>query len=178
MSARAWAASAFDVSVVPEDSQRKGLYARDQVSNKRDPSGPSVFIPPAHHFKYPSDHDIIYATAQTPVPRATLPELPSGHPVESPQSTLHTYEGRPTTFGSSQYIRRGTRVGDIGWGCFTVNTGESAQNGLRDGHAYVGMDLDKKHQFMNLPGDPCFDKRAGSVLLNLKKAANGRPLKR
>ena len=39
------------------------------------------------------------------------------------------------------------------------------QNGRVDGHALVSSDLNKKHQFMRLSGDPCFDKRAGRMVL-------------
>jgi len=178
MSALSWAPSAFDLSAQPARDQRKGLYSHDMVSDRRDPSGPAELRPPANHYKYPADHDIVYVTAQTPVPKASLPDLPPPLPAQPPPQLpqVHTFEGRPTAFGSSQYVRRGQRCGDIGWGCFTVNTKESSQNGLRDGHAHVGADLNKKHQFMVLPGDPCFDKRIGKLVQ--AQTASGRPAKR
>lgn len=100
-----------------------------------------------------ADHDIIYATTQGPPPTATLP------PVLDKASSTET-----TKLASHEFVRRGQRVGDIGWGCFTINPRESADHGLRDGHAALSMDLHKRNQFLQLPGDPCFDKRSGKYL--------------
>jgi len=167
MSGVSWAASAFDVSTLEPEMRRKGLYSLDRVSDRRDPSGLKWTGRDTLHYKYPADHDIVYTTAQTPVPFATLPELPT--PTPPPQ----TCAGVPTMFGRAPYVRRGNRCGEIGWGCQTVDTRGSVMNGLRDGHAFVGMDLDKKHQFMQLPGDTCFDKRAGSKFV--AQMSSGRP---
>uniref|UniRef100_A0A7S4F9M8 Uncharacterized protein n=1 Tax=Chrysotila carterae TaxID=13221 RepID=A0A7S4F9M8_CHRCT len=170
MNPRAWSASAFDVGTLPEADRRSGLYSRDTVSARRDPSGVRL----EHNvvkYKYPADHDIVYVTTPTPVTTGVNPPvLPEAEP-----PVVQTFRGQPTAFGRSQYVRRGQRCGDIGWGCYTVSPMESDRNGLRDGHAAVVMDLHKKHQFMDLPGDTRFEKLVGG---HFSRNPNGRPQQR
>eukprot|EP00965_Chrysotila_dentata_P259237 6213489-Pleurochrysis_carterae.AAC.1 len=98
-----------------------------QVSARRDPSGVRL----EHNvvkYKYPADHDIVYVTTPTPVTTGVNPPvLPEAEP-----PVVQTFRGQPTAFGRSQYVRRGQRCGDIGWGCYTVSPMESDRNGLRE----------------------------------------------
>ena len=119
-----------------------------------------------HHLL--DDHDLVYTTEQSPPQTAALPNLPT-----KPFAPLQISPRRATSPPKSQLLeskrfefqRRGQRAGDVGWGCGNPNPHETLQNGRIDGHALVSSDLNKKHQFMRLSGDPCFDKRAGRMVL-------------
>ena len=110
----------------------------------------------------------MYTTEQSPPPTASLPPLPQEPFVPlhlSPRRTTATPEPELVTSKRFEFQRRGQRAGDYGWGCGAPNPNETMQNGRVDGHALVSSDLNKKHQFMRLSGDPCFDKRAGRMVL-------------
>ena len=128
-----------------------------------------------HHLL--DDHDLVYTTEQSPPPTATLPTLPTS-PASAPNpSPRRSTSPEPVlrTSKKFEFQRRGQRAGDIGWGCGNPNPHETLQNGRVDGHALVSSDLFRKHQFMRLSGDPCFDKRAGRMVLtagSLRKPAS------
>jgi hypothetical protein len=188
-----WAASAYDTSTLPRDEQRTGIYLRDTIHNRRDPSGARTPIhfqqAVPHHLL--DDHDLVYTTAQSPPQTATLPDLPKTPVAGSVGGVelLHLSPRRasspPTAqlfqSGRFEFQRRGQRAGDVGWGCARPNPRETLQNGRIDGHALVSSDLHKKHQFMRLSGDPSFDKRAGKLVLtagSLRRPDNVGPRKR
>ena len=174
-----WAASAYDTSTLPRSEQRSGVYLKDTLTNRRDPSGAQSpqhlrpLQPNFHHLL--DDHDTVYTTAQSPPQTASLPDLPRTPVAGSVGGTelLKLSPRRATSppkaelFQSTrfEFQRRGQRAGDVGWGCARPNPRETLQNGRIDGHALVSSDLHKKHQFMRLSGDPCFDKRAGKLVL-------------
>lgn len=159
------AASSYDTSTVPEELQRANTQAC-LATDRRDPSGltrPGV-TPYRPSQPLLDDSDIVYATTGAVTRSPHHPILPtassafqplqlSGGPMTGPTS--------PTAPTRYEFVRRGTRCGDVGWGCFTAHPGETALHGRVDGHALVGSDLTKKHQFMRLSGDPGFDKRTG-----------------
>ena len=129
-----------------------------------------------HHLL--DDHDLVYTTEHSPPHTATLAELP-----KRPFAPLHLSPRRATSPPTPvlqeskrfEFQRRGQRAGDVGWGCGNPNAHETLLNGRIDGHALVSSDLSKKHQFMRLSGDPCFDKRAGRMVLtagSLRKPAS------
>jgi hypothetical protein len=166
MAYRARSASGYDHACYPEDHRREGTYAWDTEWQRRDPSGmmqeKSDKVMPASAM----DHDIIYATTQGPPPTATLPALP-----DPTVAAANLSVSKPAL----EFSRRGQRVGDIGWGCYTINQQESADHGVRDGHAALTMNLEKRNQFLKLPGDPCFDKRAGKHLTSRVGQVSRRP---
>ena len=118
-----------------------------------------------HHLL--DDHDLVYTTEQSPPATATLPPLPSEPfvPLLSPRRATSPPEPVLEISKRFEFQRRGQRAGDVGWGCGKPNPHETLENGRIDGHALVSSDLTKKHQFMRLSGDPCFDKRAGRMVL-------------
>ena len=118
-----------------------------------------------HHLL--DDHDIVYTTGQSPPQTATLPNLPSQPFAPLQLSPRRAKSPEPVLQVSKrfEFSRRGQRAGDVGWGCARPNPHETLQNGRVDGHAMVSSDLQTKHQFMRLSGDPCFDKRAGRMVL-------------
>jgi len=162
--------SSFDNSTVRDEYRRAGIYARDFALNRRDPSGGAtpVLLPKARPHYLLDDHDLVYTTRQSPAEIATLAQLPT-----SPAAPVclnprrETSSPEPVLAQSKRFElqRRGQRVGDIGWGCAVPNTLETLQNGRVDGHALVSSELHKKHQFMRLSGDPCFDKHGGRMVL-------------
>ena len=162
------APSAFDHSTLPEGEARLGTYMFDTFTNRRDPSGSktpdrlAVAVP--HHLL--DDHDNVYTTMQSPPQTASLPDVPSS-PVQPFTSPRRTNSPPPVLALSKrfEFQRKGQRAGDVGWCCGFPNSRETAQNGRVDGHALVGSDLFKKHQFMRLSGDPGFDKRAGKAVV-------------
>ena len=166
MAYRAWAASAYDHSSLPEELRRAGVYATDTDWQRRDPSGmmqqKSDKVQPASA----TDHDIIYATSHPPPPTASLPALP-----DPTTAAANVSVSKP----ACGFSRRGQQVGDIGWGCYTINPQESTDHGVRDGHAALTMNLQKRNQFLQLPGDPCFDKRAGKHLTSRVGQVSRRP---
>lgn len=139
-----------------------------QIFNRRDPSGGTTprDLPKAQPHHLLDDHDLVYTTSQSPPQTASLPKqlqapvmpLASPRRSDSPEPTL-------TQSKRFEFVRRGQRSGDVGWGCAVPNTKETLQNGRVDGHALVGSDLNKRHQFMRLSGDPSFDKRAGRMVV-------------
>jgi len=163
--------SSYDVSTLPEDLSRGGVYLKDTIFNRRDPSGgrtPDAMRKAISHHLL-DDHDLVYSTAQSPPQTATLPQLPTSPAapvdVSPPRATSPPQKGGLVQSKRFEFQRRGQRAGDVGWGCAVPNTHETLQNGRVDGHALVSSDLHKKHQFMRLSGDPCFDKRAGRMVL-------------
>lgn len=153
--------------------------ATGREARRRDPSGTPDF---AKHKQEPVlghpmlvDNDIVYATTPSAPNVIVMPDLPTsqastrtqwslGAPAEAPAAPAAQSQARPTKAGSTEYVRRGQRCGDIGWGCTVVNPQETKTNGRRDGPASVTADLLKRNQFMKLSGDPCFDKHAGRFL--------------
>jgi len=162
------------------------VYANEwkDVTDRRDPSG---YPPPwvnhlaqAHHLL--DDHDIVYTTTPAIQVNGHLPNLPDAG--SAFESTLPTGEQKPGAAARPaptrfEFTRRGQRCGDVGWGCFQTDPNETATFGRTDGHGLVGTDLNKKHQFMRLSGDPCFDMRAGrlvpSTVSSLRKPATMEP---
>jgi len=164
------APSAYDVSTLPFRESRSGVYLYDTLTNRRDPSGGAtpLHLPKGQTHHLLDDHDLVYVTAQSPPPTASLPPLPTEPFVPlhlSPRRMTSTPEPMLVTSKRFEFARRGQRAGDYGWGCAVPNPHETLENGRIDGHALVSSDLNKKHQFMRLSGDPCFDKRAGRMVL-------------
>ena len=122
----------------------------------------------------------MYTTSQSPPQSASHQKQPNIQPLQTPRRA-----GSPepvlTQSKRFEFQRRGQKAGDIGWGCAAPNPRETFQNGRVDGHALVSSDLNKRHQFMRLSGDPSFDKRAGRLVLtqgSLRKpeALSARPM--
>ena len=123
---------------------------------------PTQSVP--HHLL--DDADIVYTTEQSPPTPGSLPDLPSPSTVIDLSPRRSTSPESPSGRSKRPEMqRRGQRAGDVGWGCGKPNLYETQGNGRIDGHALVSSDLNKKHQFMRLSGDPCFDKRAGRMVL-------------
>jgi len=163
------APSAFDHSTLKSHEFRQGTYLHDTLTNRRDPGGAqtpfSLVQAQPHHLL--DDHDLVYTTSQSPPRTASLAELPESTPVlpaSSPRRTDSSPEPVLALSKRFEFQRRGQRAGDIGWACAIPNPRETQQYGRVDGHALVSSDLQKKHQFMRLSGDPSFDKRAGKAI--------------
>ena len=79
------------------------------------------------------DHDIIYATSRsmhgelTGVKQSAEPRGVPDPETQGPSESVPCASGRPVGF-----VRRGQGIGDIGWGCYQLNTCESAANGVRE----------------------------------------------
>ena len=176
------APSTYDHSTLPLELRHKGIYQADaeatgRAGRRRDPSGPPDFQrmkdEPVRGHHLLVDNDSVYATAPA--------RAPACHPAPLPKSRASLWgstgewslggdaeaEGSRGQPQGTEYVRRGDRCGDVGWGCYTTNPYETVTNGRKDGHASVTADLLKRNQFMKLSGDPCFDKHAGKYLKHL-----------
>ena len=154
---RARAATSFDHATLPKSEQRLGTYLFDSLYNRKDPSGSRtpqhLKVAQPHHLL--DDDDLLYATSHSPRTPQSLPELPQTPVINlSPMKVSTAFEFR----------RKGQCAGDIGWGSNVVNSRETEQYGRVDGLAGVYADLQKRHQFMRLSGDPGFMNRAGKAI--------------
>ena len=80
------------------------------------------------------DNDMVYATASSSQAEQSMPQLPSS--TKRSEWTLVSgdpnAETKPPPVKSFEYVRRGQRCGDIGWGCHTVNPNETGINGRNE----------------------------------------------
>ncbi|KAL1526583.1 hypothetical protein AB1Y20_015290 [Prymnesium parvum] len=162
-------ASAYDHSTLPDNLRRAGVYSHEwkDVTDRRDPSG---YPPPwvrnmARAHELLDDQQVRSATSAQPHGFVSLLGHSDTPPPPAPEPTRYevVHSDLMPTSTSFEFVRRGQRCGDVGWGCFQADPKNTQPNGRMDGHALVSTDLNKKHQFMHLSGDPGFDKRAGKL---------------